>query len=320
MRQIIKRTLIYFLLLILVSFALPRIIPGNPLYYFSGDHSVEEKPELMQRLKEEHGLGEPLGVQFRLYLSKLLRLDLGKSFYFKTSVADKIWPAAVCTLLIAFPSIAISLYLGLELGINLAMHEGRKGPALLSVLLAYQAIPSFLLACLAQLFFCYKLKWFPASGAYSVGMRWGDAGYIGDVLRHLFLPLLISTTAATPSTALLAYNASKHCKKQSYVRFAIYQNLDATSINDFYIKKNILPEILGKINIQIMTCLSGSLFVEAIFSYPGLGTLMYNASIWRDYPLLQGLLLVSCSFGIIVNAISEIILNRMTLHELMPNA
>lgn len=311
----LARFVAYLIILIVISFLLPRVLPGNPLYYFAGDHSMQVDTKEELRMKEEHGLGEPLGAQFVLYLQKLVRFDFGNSFYFKSPVADRLWPALKWTALLAIPSIIGSAFIGLKLGVRIGFKERSKGSGVLSVLVAYQAIPTFLLAAIAQMILAYKLKWFPGRGAYAPGMTPATPGYLSNVLQHLALPFLITLTSSIPGTAMMAYNATKETKGKSFVLFAKFLNLSKAAIRKHYIGKNILPEMLGKVNIQTMTALSGSLFVEAVFSYPGLGTLLYNATIWRDYSLLQALLLVTCTFGIVVNAIFELILNRFTRFE-----
>lgn len=314
LRTLLK-CLLYLFLLIWISFLLPRILPGNPLYYFTGDHHTGTLSQEALQLKEHYGLGEPLSRQFLIYLTHLLHLDPGHSFYFHEPVLQRILPATKWTLLMALPSIVISSVLGIRLGVHLGLKPRRKGSALLSMLAAYQAIPVFLLASLAQLVLAYHLKLFPSQGAYSPGMTPASPGYLPDVLRHLLLPLSISILSSIPNTTLMAYQATLRCKKMHYMTFAHYLNIGAHDQQSHWIIPNILPEMMGKLNIQIMTALSGSLFVESVFTYPGLGTLLYNAIVWRDYPLLQAILLLTCTFGILVNALFEIYLNILTRNE-----
>lgn len=312
----ILRLFLYLIILIVISFLLPRVLPGNPLNYFTGDHGMQPDDRELLRLKEEYALGESLGVQFRLFLDKLWRLDFGNSFYFRSPVADRLWPALKWTALLAIPSMLGSAVIGMRLGVRLGMKPKSKGSGVLSLLVAYQAVPMFLLAAVAQITLSYKLKIFPGRGAYAAGMTPDTPGYKLNVLQHLALPLLISLSASIPGTAIMAYNATREAKSRSYVQFSHFLNIGKRDLRKQYIGKNILPEMLGKFNIQAMTVLSGSLFVEAVFSYPGLGTLLYNATVWRDYALLQALLLVTCTFGIAVNAVFELLLNRFTRFDL----
>ncbi len=126
------------------------------------------------------------------------------------------------------------------------------------------------------------------------------------------LPLIILMIAEIPSNAVFAYHSTQKVKKAPYVAFAYYLNISRRNIRLHYIIKNILPDLWGRLNIQTVMCIMGSMFVEAVFSYPGLGSLLKNAASYRDYTMMQGILLVTCLYGIAVNLIYELVLGRFT--------
>lgn len=234
--QLCLKYLLSFFVVVFLSFLLPRLIPGSPLYTLTGEGSgfADGVPSAVLGQFEEYYSPElPLSEQFLRYLSHLSKFDLGNSFYYKTPVLDRILGGAKWTLLISGTALFISTSLGTLLGVAMGLAKKNRGAVWMPPLLAVQSIPTFLLAAAAQ------------------------------------------------------------------IRF-------------HFIIKNILPEMLGKLNIQAILCIMGSMFVEAVFSYPGLGQLLKNATNYRDYPLMQGILLISCLYGIGINLIFEVLLAKNT--------
>ena len=156
----------------------------------------------------------------------------------------------------------------------------------------------------------YRLRIFPAAGAVTPGMLPGQEGYWADVLAHLILPMLILTVSELPSITIFAYNSTLRVKKAPYAAFARYLCIEPGQIRRKFIIRNVMPDLLGKLNIQAVMCIMGAMFIEAVFSYPGLGQLLKNATGNRDYPLMQGILLISSLYGIAVNLVFELIINR----------
>lgn len=308
----VTKYLLYLLVVICISFILPRLIPGNPLFFLAGDQGQDVPSSALKQFAAYYAPDLPLIKQFFLYLKNLAQFDLGYSFYYKTPVIGRIIAAFKWTMLLSIPALFISTALAVGLGVKMGLAEKSRGVSFLPPLLAVQAVPTFLIAALAQIIFGYKLRIFPPSGAYTPGMTVHSLGYWQDVLAHLWLPLLVLIIAEIPSTAIFAYNSTLRIKKEQYVSFANYIGISKNDIRRQFIIRNILPEILGKLSIQVIMCVAGSLFVEAVFSYPGLGTLLKQATSYRDYPLMQGILLVSCLYGIVVNFVFETILQRYT--------
>lgn len=311
--QIIAKYVFFFFLVLLISFFLPRLIPGNPLYALAGEgsgYTAEVPLASLERFEEYYSPDLPLPQQFVRYLSHLSRFDLGYSFFYKTPVIDRIVGAAKWTLLLSLTALALATVLGTLLGVFMGLRRKNRGALLVPPLLAVQAIPTFLLAAVAQIVLAYRLQLFPATGAVTPGMLPGQPGYAADVFSHMLLPLIILTVSEIPSIAMFAFNSTMRVKQAPFVAFAHYLNISPAQIRLQFIIKNIVPDLMGKLNIQAIMCIMGSMFVEAVFSYPGLGQLLKNATSYRDYPLMQGILLISCLYGIAVNLIFELILTR----------
>ncbi len=311
--RILLKYALYFFIVVLISFFLPRLIPGSPLYTFAGEGTGDAEglsASVLSSFESYYAPDLPLAEQFMRYFKNLAAGDLGISFFYKTSVSERVLSAARWTLLLSLSSLAIASVIGILLGTAMGLSAKGRGAFLLPPLLAVQAVPSFLTAAIAQMILAYRLRIFPAAGAVTPGMLPGQEGYWADVLAHLILPMLILIVSELPSITIFAYNSTLRVKKAPYAAFARYLCIEPGQIRRKFIIRNVMPDLLGKLNIQAVMCIMGAMFIEAVFSYPGLGQLLKNATGNRDYPLMQGILLISSLYGIAVNLVFELIINR----------
>ena len=304
---------IFFMIIVTISFFLPRLIPGSPLYALTGEgsgYSGEVPEAVMESFEAYYSPEKPIHQQFFQYLSNLAKFDLGTCFTYKTPVLDRIITATKWTLQLSVPSMITGTFLAIILGVWMGMMAKDRGKLLVPPVLAVQAVPTFILAALTQLVFAYQLGWFPATGAVTPGLSPGDVGYTADLLKHMILPFIVLTVSEIPTMTIFVYNSTVKVKKEPYVSFANYLGISKFKIYTQFIVKNILPDIIGRINIQFVLCIMGSLLVESVFSYPGIGALLRHATNYRDYPLMQGILLTSCIYGIVINLFFELFINR----------
>ena len=304
----------YLFLVIVISFILPRLIPGSPLNVLAGEGSgyTDTVPAaLLEAFEEYYSPNEPMHIQFFRYLRNLSRFDLGISLSHRTSVYDRIAASIRWTLQLTIPTIVISTVAGLLLGVSMGLARKRRGSLLVPPLLTLQSIPTFLMGALAQIVLAYRMRLFPAIGSVTPGVLPGDPGYFADMLEHMILPLSILIISEIPAIAIFSYNSTLRVKSMPYVAFAHYMNIEPGKIRWQYIVRNIMPDFLGRLNIQVVTCIVGSLFVETIFTYPGVGSLLRHAINYRDYTLMQGVLLICSLYGVIVNFIFDIINTRL---------
>lgn len=304
----------YLFLVIVISFILPRLIPGSPLNVLAGEGSgyTDVVPAaLLEAFEEYYSPNEPMHIQFFRYLRNLSRFDLGISLSHRTSVYDRIAASIRWTLQLTIPTIVISTVAGLLLGVSMGLAKKKRGSFLVPPLLTLQSIPTFLMGALAQIVLAYRLRIFPAIGSVTPGVLPGDPGYFMDMLEHMILPLSILIVSEIPAIAIFSYNSTLRVKSMPYVAFAHYMNIEPGKIRWQYIVRNIMPDFLGRLNIQVVTCIVGSLFVETIFTYPGVGSLLRHAINYRDYTLMQGVLLICSLYGVIVNFVFDIINTRL---------
>lgn len=315
MAKKISSSLVYIFLIVLLSFVLPRLIPGSPLFVSSSDLHVlnAQLPEkTFQVFREYYAPDRPLAYQFGLYVCNLVRLDLGSSFYYRLPVTEIIAGHLVWTFFLSLTSLGFSTLVGILLGLALAHRGRRRSIWALNFFMVIQSIPVFVLAVLMQLAFCFRFNIFPSGGAYTPGLQADFLTFAVNVMTHTALPLLVLVLMQLPPIVVLTYNVCSKVRGESYVEMAYYFNIREGLIRSLYVLRNSLPEILAKLNIQVLASLSGILFVEVVFSYPGLGSLLKVASSSRDYPLLQGLLLITGVYGVLVNLAFDLLVKKVS--------
>jgi peptide/nickel transport system permease protein len=303
----IKKVVLYISSIILISFFIPRLMPGTPLSIGESDIHVlnlQLPLETFNLFKEYYNPELSLVGQFKIYLKNLISLDLGYSFYYKLPVWDLICGRLPWTLILNL----FSLFTALLISLNFAIKDsfrGKRNKKSFLVLLGVQAMPTFLVALLIQILFAYKLRLFPSSGGFSPGRESYTWAFFGDLLRYGFLPFLTMVICEIPSLYILIFNSTEKIKRSNSVKMAYYLNISEKEIMRKFIFPNILSELLGKINISLIMSIVGSLYIESVYSYPGIGSLLKTAISSRDYPLIQGILLFVCSYGILINFIFE---------------
>jgi peptide/nickel transport system permease protein len=315
MAKKISSSLVYIFLIVLLSFALPRLIPGSPLFVSGSDLHVlnaQLPEETFQVFREHYTPDRPLAYQFGLYVCNLVRLDLGSSFYYRLPVTEIIAGHLVWTFFLSMTSLGLSTLVGIPLGLALAYRGRRRNIWALNFFMVIQSIPVFVLAVLMQLAFCFRFNIFPSGGAYTPGLQADFPTFALNVLTHTALPLLVLVLVQLPPIVVLTYNVCSKVRGEAYVEMAYYFNVREGLIRSLYVLRNSLPEILAKLNIQVLAALSGVLFVEVVFSYPGLGSLLKVASSSRDYPLLQGLLLITGVYGVLVNLTFDLLVKKVS--------
>ncbi|SCY88970.1 ABC transporter permease [Alkaliphilus peptidifermentans] len=311
----VANNLLLMVMLILLSFALPRLIPGSPIAGFEEDIHILNTilpEETFNRFSEYYAPSEPLSKQLLIYLQNIINFDLGYSFYYGYPVLEVIKGRIGWTLLLSIMSILFSSLIAIPAGLYSAMKSNKTDRVLTFSIITLQAIPVFIIALIIQRIFAYRLGLFPSQGAYSIKIYSTTVSFFVDAGYHLILPLAASVISQIPSSFILMRNIVFRIKNEPYVEMAYFNNIDEISIGYFYIFKNCLPEIISKLNIHFMYAIAGTLFVEMIFSYPGIGYLLRVAVSARDYPLIQGIFLVIIVYAIAINILFEWILCQVS--------
>ena len=314
-----KKLLVFLVSVFLLSaavFYISRLAPGDPLASYYGDRVEKMTPEERAWAEAKLGLDQPVTVQYIRWLENALHGDFGISYKYKMDVVEVIRGRIGNTLLLGGAGFALIFVFALLLGVLCAWHEDRwLDRVLCKAGTAASCIPEFWLSLVFILVFSAALRWLPSSGAYSVG----KSGDIGDRVRHLILPLAVVVAGHLWYYAYLVRNRILEEVRADYVLLAKAKGLTKGKIMFRHCLRNTLPAYLSLMAISVPHILGGTYVVEAVFSYPGLGTLSYESARYKDYNLLMllcmmsGVVVILCSMA--AQTVNERIDPRMRAQE-----
>jgi peptide/nickel transport system permease protein len=295
-----RSLLALFILLLAVTllFAMIHMMPGDPASVILGPKA---SPELKAELNERMGLDQPMLIQLGRFYAGLARGDLGVDVFTNRAVADIVFEQLPYTLVLVLAAIGGATLLGIPLGCFSAIKRNSLLDRLTAVVsVAFIAIPSFVIALYLLLLFAVKWRWFPAMGA-------GASGDIANQARHLVLPATALGLGWVGYIARLVRATMLEVMEENHIRTARAFGLpERTIIVHYALRIAILPTvtILG---LGIGTMLSGALFAEIVFSRPGIGKLLHEAVMTRNYPVVMGSVLVTTAFFVLSTLVSDII-------------
>ncbi len=312
-RQNLITYLIALLLILTLNFFLPRMMPGDPLMAIYGDEAlVQMSPQLKADLTERFALDQSTGEQFISYWAALFRGDLGYSYSYNAPVTDVIFDRLPWTLLLGGLALVLSTVLGVLLGIESGWRRGgRFDGGTLSGMVALSGFPDFFLGILLLLLFAVHLEWLPLFGAEEAYSGLSGIERLADIGKHLLLPLLTLTLARITGGYLLTRNAMIGILNEPYILLARAKGLKPQSIKYRHAGRNSMLPVVTRTGIWAGRMVTGVLFVEVVFSYPGIGLTTYESLTFRDYPMLQGLLLVSALCVLVANFIVDLLYPKL---------
>ncbi len=301
--------------LLVINFALPRLLPGDPVEQLQGggqDAPVALSAEARANLLHYYGLDRPLPVQFGHYLLATARGDLGFSIHFNQPVRTLVAHRIGWTLLLAGGSLVIAACLGSLLGILLAWHaRSRWSGALGLTALLGGSLPEFVVGLALLLPFAVVWPLFPTTGALSPFRHCVSVGCAGDAARHFVLPGMTLALAHLPAFLLLARAAVQQELGREYVIVARAKGLSEPRIALRHVARNAAAPILTYFGVRVGLLLGGVVIVETLFAYPGLGQLTFVAVASRDYPLLQALFLLYGVAILAAGVVSDLMIARL---------
>lgn len=296
------------LLLSAAVFCAARLAPGDPLAAWYGDRVERMTPEERTQAEERLGLHDPLPAQYVRWLSNAVRGEFGISYQYKTPVTEVIRGRLGGTLLLGGTGFLLVFFLSPLLGLLCARYEGRWPDRIICKLGAVTScIPEFWLSLVLILIFSVTLRLLPSGGAYSVG----GAGDWGDRLAHLILPLTVVVVGHLWYYAYLVRSLLLEETRADYVLLARMKGLSRRRVLLCHCLRGVLPAYLGLMAISVPHILGGSYVVEAVFSYPGLGTLAYESARYRDYNLLMVLCMLTGGLVILCGALARALGGRL---------
>jgi peptide/nickel transport system permease protein len=291
--------------IVLINFLLIHAAPGDPAMALIG--GMETTPEYLAQVRREFGLDQPLLVQLGTYMAHAARLDLGYSFHFRVPVFRLIMSRMPATLLLMGSALVISSLTGIALGALASRRPFGFGDTLATVVaLAGYSMPVFWLGQLMLLVFALDLGWLPVQGMVSLRLPRAGWGRAMDTAQHLVLP------AATYGIyhLTLVYRLTRvkmiDSLSQDYITTARAKGVPEKGVLLRHALPNALSPVITVIGYNLGFMLAGSVFVETVFGWPGMGRLMFEAVGVRDRPLLLGLFIVVSVFVVIGNILTDL--------------
>lgn len=306
----------------LVTFILTNLVPGDPVAAALGQRAAED-PAIVAQFRAQYGLDQPLVVQYFTYLGNLLHGDLGVSTTTHNPVASDLAKALPATLEIAIGAIVLSVIIGVVLGTIAAHRRGKASDHVLRVVsLAGLSVPTFWLALVLYYVFYFQLHIAPGSGRLSsdyttpptvTGMYTVDALLVGqldtflDAAAHLFLPVLVLTLYTVGLLTRFVRTAVLEVLDQDYVRAARAKGLPGRTVIWSYVLRGASIPILTVVGLAFGSLLSGTVLVEAIFAWPGIGSYAYQAASHLDLPGVMGVGLLIGVMYLLVNLVVDLL-------------
>lgn len=304
----------------LAAFFLIHLIPGDPILMMAGERGVS--PERYAELKQQMGLDLPIWQQYLTYLGNLLSGDLGTSFYTKKPIFDEFFSLFPATLELSLCAIILAVVIGLPLGILAATKQGSAlDHTVMATSLAGYSMPIFWWGILLILLFSTHLGWTPVSGRISLlyyfepvtGFMlidaWlsGQKGAFTSALSHLILPTIVLGTIPMAVIARQTRSAMLEVLSEDYVRTARAKGLVPQRIIGLHALRNALIPVVTVIGLQVGVLLGGAVLTETIFAWPGIGKWMIDSIARRDFPAVQGGLLLIAAIVMLVNLIVDLL-------------
>ena len=301
----------------LLAFFLIRLVPGDPIETLAGERGIDAARHAM--LLHEYGLDQPLLTQYGIYIGKVLQGDLGKSIITQTPVAQEFLSLFPATVELALCAMVFALLIGIPAGVLAAVKRNSwLDHGLMGASLTGYSMPIFWWGLLLILLFSVQLGWTPVSGriavAYFIEPRTGfllidsalsdEAGAFGSTLSHLILPTLVLGTNPLAVIARMTRSAMLEVMGEDYIRTARAKGLSAFRVLGIHAMRNALVPVVTVIGLQIGVLFTGAILTETIFSWPGVGKWLIEAIARRDYPVLQGGMLL---LGLIVMSINVLV-------------
>lgn len=303
-RYLLRRLGLSLLLLFLVAtflFFSIHLLPGDPALLILGGDSAQPTPEQIVRVRARLGLDRPLPVQYARWLGRVLRGDLGTSLLDDRPVAGDLANRLPRTLQLIIPATILAMVIGVPLGMFAARHRGQLAdPAASAAALVGFSIPVFVTGMLLVVVFSLTLGWLPPTGYVPFGED--PVGF----LRHLILPVLALSAAPMATTMRMTRSSFLEQSSLEYVRTARAKGLTERVVARRHVLRNALLPVVTVVGLQIGAMFAGAVLVEYIFSWPGLNTLLLNSLSTRDYPVIQGVVLLAAILFVGVNFVTDL--------------
>ncbi len=305
--------LVTFVFAFILNFTLPRLMPGDPVagivsHLAQGMTNATGVQAIYKQYQDLFGTNKPMIVQFFLYVKNALHGNFGFSFsQYPRTVADVLGSAIWWTIGLQFPAIIVGWIIGNILGAVAAYLKGGFDKVLMPVSIFVSNLPAFGMAVIMLVIFGVGLKWLPTSGGYGFDVIPSfTPQFIWSVIVHYQLPFWSIVLIAIGGQAIGMRSMSIYELNADYVKYSRFLGIQDRKIIGYVFRNAMLPQITG-LALSIGTMIGGALFVEIIFSYPGLGFTLLNSVMGQDYPLISASTLIITVMVLTANFLIEIL-------------
>ncbi|GGF61621.1 ABC transporter permease [Azorhizobium oxalatiphilum] len=315
MRRILLRRFAQIIPLILgvivLNFALIQMSPGSFLDVMTAEQQVSD-PAMIERMRVLYGMDKPVVVQLLKYIWSVMTLDFGYSYRQNETVLAVIGQALPATVILMLASIAIALLIGVLAGVIAAVKVNTIWDNLISVgAVFFFAAPTFWLGIMLMIVFSVRLGWLPVGGMRDIGVDHGVFGDALDVMRHLALPALSLGLFYAAMYTRVMRASMLEVFRHDFVRTARAKGLSGAQVVLRHVFRNALLPVVTLLGLQLGTVLGGSVVIETVFSWPGIGSLMLDSVMSRNYPVVLGVLVLSSLIVAVANALVDIAYFRL---------
>ncbi|HTG18822.1 MAG TPA: ABC transporter permease [Reyranella sp.] len=305
-QRVIKMVVMVFAIIV-ANFLLVHAAPGDPASVIAGEAGAAD-PQFLAQLRAQFGLDQPLSTQLWLYVSHVAQGDLGVSYRQQRPVLGLILERLSATLLLTGTAFILAVLGGVTLGALAARRVGRTSDSLITVLaLALYATPIFWVGLMLVLVFSVWLDWLPSFGMNTVGADLTGGAAVLDTARYLLLPALTLGLFYMAVYARLTRAAMLEVASQDFVRTARAKGVPEGGVQRRHVLRNALLPVITVAGIQAGQLVGGSILVETVFAWPGIGRLAFDALLARDYQILLGVFLATSVLVLVFNLVTDLL-------------
>lgn len=300
--------ILLLLAVLVLNFTMMHLAPGDVADTIAQSMGGADE-ETMAQIRADYGLDKSFLVQLGSYLGRVLRFDLGYSFYYNQPVTSLILQRLPATLLLVFTAQIFAMFIGVVLGVISA----RRPNGILSHFVTFIALfgysaPVFWTGILLLIGFSLKIQWFPVAGMRDVTLEGGFAVRALDIMRHMVLPTITLSSIFLALYSRLSRASMMETLGSDYVRTAKAKGLTEREVVYKHALKNALSPVITLAGLQFSAVISGAVLVETVFAWPGLGTLAFQSILARDTPTILGILFFSALMVIVGNLLTDFVL------------
>ncbi|UQX57182.1 ABC transporter permease (plasmid) [Cytobacillus pseudoceanisediminis] len=300
--------LIVIFLMLTLNFLLPRLMPGNPLVFLAGEDVGFMSSAEKEAILDKYGLNDSIIEQYGAYIKNIFTGDFGYSYQQKRPISELLVERLPWTMLLTGLGLVLSTVIGVMFGAISAWKRGTRTDAnLLTVFMFLSAMPSFWVGMILVSIFSAQLGWLPVFGAESAWSNFSGMERLIDIGKHLVLPLATLILISVTSTFMIMRYSMLNVLGEDYIMMAKAKGVKEKAIKYKHAMRNALLPVATVFMLSLGFTLGGATVIETVFAYPGVGRLMFESVLSRDYPLIQATFLIITFSVVIANFLADLI-------------